>query len=206
MAGFPRLRYVEATGPRPPAQMDFRILGPLEALDHGDRVALGGSKRRAVLALLLVHANETVATDRLVDELWGEQPPATAAKTVQVHISRLRRALGGDNGGPDLLVTREHGYQLSIDPDRIDAHRFERLLAQGRSELAAGHAEAALSALEGALALWRGQPYADLAYEPFLQGEVAPFLETEVEFVDRLPTGPRAKFRVVEPLPSLEIA
>ena len=166
--------------------MDFRILGPLEALDRGDRVPLGGSKRRAVLALLLLHANETVGTDRLIDELWGERPPATAAKTVQVHISRLRRALRGGSGGPDLLVTREHGYQLSVDPDRIDAHRFERLLAEGTSELAAGHAEAALPALEAALALWRGRPFADLAYEPFLQGEAARLEDMRATAVEQL--------------------
>ena len=80
--------------------MDFRILGPLEVLDEGRRVALGGDKQRALLGLLLVHVNETLSTDRLIDELWGEHPPTTAAKTVQVHISRLRKALaaGGGNG------------------------------------------------------------------------------------------------------------
>ena len=75
--------------------MDFRILGPLEVLDEGRAVALGGSKQRALLAVLVLHANETLSTDRLIDELWGEHPPATAAKTVQVHVSRLRKALAG---------------------------------------------------------------------------------------------------------------
>jgi DNA-binding SARP family transcriptional activator len=75
--------------------MDFHILGPLEALDEGRAVALGGNKQRALLAVLLLHANKTLSTDRLIDELWGERPPATAAKTVQVHISRLRKALAG---------------------------------------------------------------------------------------------------------------
>src|SRR5215211_7020329 len=96
--------------------MDFRILGPLEVLDEGQRVALGGDKQRALLGLLLVNAGETLSTDRLIDELWGERPPATAAKTVQVHISRLRKALaaGAGNGSEALVVTREHGYQLEI--------------------------------------------------------------------------------------------
>ena len=128
--------------PHPSARMDFRILGPLEALDGGRVVRLGGSKQRALLALFLVHANETLSTDRLIDELWGERPPATAAKTVQVHISRLRKALAGreGNGSADLVVTREHGYELELDPERLDAHRFERLVAEGRGELAAREA------------------------------------------------------------------
>ncbi len=75
--------------------MDFRVLGPLEALDEGRPVRLGGGKQRALLALFLLHANETLSTDRLIDELWGERPPATASKTVQVYISRLRKALTG---------------------------------------------------------------------------------------------------------------
>ena len=78
--------------------MDFRILGPLEVLDEGRAITLGGSKQRALLALLLLHANETLSTDRLVDELWGERPPANAAKTVQMQISRLRKALAGGAG------------------------------------------------------------------------------------------------------------
>jgi predicted ATPase/class 3 adenylate cyclase/DNA-binding winged helix-turn-helix (wHTH) protein len=151
--------------------MDFRILGPLEALDGRQRVALGGSKRRAVLALLLLHANETLSTDRMIDELWGEHPPATAAKTLQVHISRLRKALGG--GSADVVVTRGHGYELQLDPEHLDAHRFERLVAEGRTQLDAGRPEAAMPALEQALSLWRGPPLSDLAYEAFAQRETA---------------------------------
>src|SRR3954449_4361785 len=127
--------------------MDFRILGPMEALEEGREVALGGGKQRALLAVLLLHANETLSTDRLIDELWGESPPATAAKAVQVRISRLRKALAesrGD-GGPETILTREHGYRLELDPERLDATRFERLLAEGRSELAAGRPELASS-------------------------------------------------------------
>jgi DNA-binding SARP family transcriptional activator/class 3 adenylate cyclase len=151
--------------------MDFRILGPLEALDGRQRVALGGSKRRAVLALLLLHANETLSTDRMIDELWGEHPPAAAAKTLQVHISRLRKELGG--GSADVVATRGHGYELQLDPEHLDAHRFERLLAEGRTQLDAGRPGAAMPALEQALSLWRGPPLADLAYEAFAQREIA---------------------------------
>ena len=153
--------------------MDFRILGPLEALDEGRDVALVGSKRRALLALLLVHANETVSIERLIDELWGESPPATAARTVQAHVSRLRKALGVGNGADGVIVTREHGYQLTLDPERLDALRFERLVAEGRSELAAGDPNRAAATFEAALSLWRGAPLAGLANEPFVQREAA---------------------------------
>ena len=120
--------------------MDFRILGPLEVLDEGVAITLGGSKQRALLALLLLHPNETLSTDRLIDELWGERPPANAAKTVQMQISRLRKALAGEagNGSAGVVVTRERGYELALDPERLDSHRLERLVAEGRSELASG--------------------------------------------------------------------
>jgi DNA-binding SARP family transcriptional activator len=151
--------------------MDFRILGPLEVLDEGRAVTLGGSKQRALLALLLLHANETLTTDRLIDELWGDRPPATAAKNVQMQVSRLRKALAAEAAG-GLVMTRERGYELELDPERLDSHQFERLLDEGRSELAAGHPERAAAALEAALAMWRGAPLADLAYEPFAQREI----------------------------------
>jgi predicted ATPase/class 3 adenylate cyclase/DNA-binding winged helix-turn-helix (wHTH) protein len=152
--------------------MDFRILGPLEVLDEGRAVALGGAKQRALLALFLVHAGETLTTDRLIDELWGEHPPANAAKTVQMQVSRLRKALAAGPGG-GLIVTRERGYELRLDPDQLDSHQFERLTDEGTSELAAGRPEPAAEALERALSLWRDAPLADLAYERFAQGEIA---------------------------------
>src|SRR5512132_947522 len=96
MAGGSPLLYVRFDPLRVPTHMDFRILGPLEALDEGRALALGGSKQRALLALFLLHANETLSTDRLIDELWGERPPATATKAVQVHVSRLRKALASE--------------------------------------------------------------------------------------------------------------
>jgi eukaryotic-like serine/threonine-protein kinase len=161
--------------------MDFRILGPLEVLDDGRVITIGGPKQRAVLALLLLNANETLSGDRLIDELWGERVPATAAKTVQVYVSRLRKALG-----PGTVATREYGYALVLDPDRIDAHRFERLLADGRRELAAGHARRGASTLERALALWRGAPLADLAYEPFAQREIVRLEDLRVAAIEQM--------------------
>src|SRR5215218_9871489 len=120
--------------------MDFHILGPLEVLDEGRAIPLAGSKQRALLALLLLHANETLTTDRLIDELWGERPPAGAAKTVQMQISRLRKALARGDGGEStsVVVTRGRGYELRVDPHRLDSQRFEQLLAEGRGELAGG--------------------------------------------------------------------
>jgi DNA-binding SARP family transcriptional activator len=168
--------------------MEFRILGPLEALDEGRVVGLGGSRQRALLAVFLLHRGETLTTDRLIDELWGERPPATATKSVQVYISRLRKTLaGGDEGGSaGMIVTREHGYELRLDPEHLDAHRFERLVAEGRSDLAAGRPKPAASGLEAALSLWRGPPLADLAYEPFAQREVARLDDLRLEALETL--------------------
>ena len=168
--------------------MDFRILGPLEALDEGLDVAPAGSKQRALLALLLLHANEPLTIDRLVDDLWGERPPATAARTLQAHISRLRKSLdaGAGNGADSVIVTREHGYELKLDPERLDSHRFERLVAEGRGELVAGHPARAASAFESALSLWRGTPLADLAYEPFAQREIVRLEDLRVAALEDL--------------------
>jgi DNA-binding SARP family transcriptional activator len=168
--------------------MEFRILGPLEALDEGQAVRLGGAKQRALLAVFLLHRGEALSTERLIDELWGERPPATAAKSVQVYVSRLRKALAGGegDGSTGVIVTREHGYELELDPDRLDARRFERLVAEGRRELAAGRPERAIAALEGALSLWRGPPLADLAYEPFAQREIARLDDLRVGALEQL--------------------
>ena len=186
--------------------MDFRILGPLTALDDGREVALGGSKQRALLGVLLVHRGETLSTDRLIEELWGERPPATAGKALQVHISRLRKALAGGAGGEsaDLVVTREHGYELQLDPERLDSHRFERLLADGRSEFAAGRPERAAAALEDGLSLWRGPALADLAYEPFAQPEIARLDDLRMAALEQLMEAKLALGRHAEVIGELE--
>jgi DNA-binding SARP family transcriptional activator len=177
----------ELTG-NPTTDMDFRILGPLEVLDQGRSIALGGSRQRALLAFLLLHANETLGTDRLVDELWGERPPSSPAKTVQVQISRLRRTLADEagNDAAGLVVTRGRGYELRLAPDQLDAHRFERLVAEGRGERAGGSAARAVSALEQALSLWRGAPLAEFAYEPFAQREIGRLEELRVAALEEL--------------------
>jgi WD40 repeat protein/DNA-binding SARP family transcriptional activator len=188
--------------------MEFRILGPLEVLEEGRAVALGGGKQRALLAVLLLHANEPLTTDRLIDELWGEHPPPTAAKAVHVHVSRLRKALatGAGNGGAGggLVVTRERGYELRLAPERLDSRRFEQLVAEGRSELADGRPQRALAALEQALALWRGEPLADLAYEPFAQAEIARLEELRVAALEQLVESKLALGRHAEVVGELE--
>jgi DNA-binding SARP family transcriptional activator len=186
--------------------MDFRILGPLEVLENGRRLALAGSKSRALLALLLLHANETVTSDRLIDELWGEQPPGGAAKTLQMHVSRLRKALtsGDASGSSGPIVTREGGYELTLDPEALDAHRFERLAAEARAELAAGRTQAAASRFDEALALWRGAALADLAYEPFAQAEVARLDDLRVAALEQLIESKIALGRHAEVVEQLE--
>ena len=147
--------------------IEFRILGPFEVVEADRPVAIGGPKQRALLAVLVLHRGEVVSSDRLIDELWGERPPATAAKTVQVFVSELRKALGDGS-----LVTRGHGYTLDIDPGQVDLDRFERLAAEGRSALESGDPQRAATRLREGLALWRGPPLGDLAYESFAQAAI----------------------------------
>src|SRR5918996_1675589 len=146
--------------------MEIRLLGPVE-LELGDRPAtLGGPKQRAVLSLLALTANTTVSVDRLIEGLWGEDQPASAAKMVQLYVSQLRKLLR-ENGGAE-IVTHGRGYELRLDPDAVDAARFERLIAEAsRGRDNGGATEAA----PRALALWRGPPLADLIDEPFAMAE-----------------------------------
>ena len=116
--------------------MEFRVLGVLEALDAGLPVSLGGPKQRSVLAMLLLDANRSVSTDRLVDGLWGDEPPQRAAATLQVYVSNLRKALEPDRSPraePTVLLTQAPGYVLAVDPEQVDLFRFERLVSVARS-------------------------------------------------------------------------
>src|SRR4051812_7267708 len=127
--------------------MEYRLLGPLEVRDGDRSLPLAGAKQRAPLALLLLSANRVVSRDRLIDELWGDDPPDSAVASVQVYVSRLRKLL------PDsTLLTRPPGYLLAADPDAIDLRQFERLLADARK----ADPERAASLLHEALQLWRG--------------------------------------------------
>jgi len=144
--------------------MNFRLLGPLEVAEHEKALALGGRKQRSLLAVLLLHGNEVVSTDRLADALWGQTPPPTAAKSIQVYVSRLRKELGDGR-----LVTQPPGYVLRVEPHELDLARFEQLVAE------AAHADPDIASrkLSSALAMWRGPPLADLVYEPFAPADVA---------------------------------
>jgi DNA-binding SARP family transcriptional activator/basic membrane lipoprotein Med (substrate-binding protein (PBP1-ABC) superfamily) len=160
--------------------MRYRILGAFEVERDGRVVALGGSRQRALLALLLLHRNQVVSVDRLVDGLWPEEPPKTAAQIVRVYVSQLRKELGGD-----ALETAGRGYLLRVAPDHVDADRFEQLVAEGSRRLHAGDAGAA-EVLREALALWRGTPLADLADEPFAGQVVARLDERRLSALEDL--------------------
>jgi DNA-binding SARP family transcriptional activator/ABC-type transport system substrate-binding protein len=147
--------------------MEFRLLGPIEAVREDRSLPLGGAKPRALLALLLLHANEVVSRDRLIEALWPGRPPGSAEHSLDVQVSRLRKAFAPD----ELLLTRSGGYALEVGPDAIDAARFERLLDEGRRANAAGEPADALRSLEPALALWRGQALAEVAYEDFAHAD-----------------------------------
>ena len=148
--------------------MDFHILGALEVTQDGRPVALGGGRQSALLALLLVERNRPVGADRIVEELWNGDAPATAPKVVQNLVSQLRRL--GTNG---MLQTRGHAYELSVPDEALDAARFERQLAQGRDALARGDAATAASLLGDALAMWRGPALAGFADTPWARAEAA---------------------------------
>src|SRR5579859_817342 len=137
-----------------PATLSFSILGPLAASRDGDALALGGSRQRALLALLLVHANEVVGMERLIEQAFGDLDSRRATNAVHVAVSRLRRSLGDPNG--ELLLTDRGGYLLAIDPAQLDAARFEQLLAEGRELLLRGDPATAGTRLTEALSLWRG--------------------------------------------------
>jgi DNA-binding SARP family transcriptional activator len=154
--------------------MEFRVLGPLEVVEDGRRLAIVSGRQRALLALLVINANRVVPAERIVDELWGDEGPDSGVKAVAFHVSKLRDALepGRRRNGPTAaLATESAGYVLRADADQVDAARFERMAAEGRARLTDDPAAAA-SRLSEALALWRGEPYADVAFESFAQPEI----------------------------------
>lgn len=144
--------------------VEFRLLGPVELVVDGRPVDVGGRRAVAVLAVLLIDRNVLVSADRLVEAVWGEEPPATAVSALQGHVSRLRRVVGRVG-----IETVGSGYLLHVAPGSTDSDVFERLVARARSEPPA----AAATTLREALALWRGDPFAEVRDELFAQGEVA---------------------------------
>jgi DNA-binding SARP family transcriptional activator len=147
--------------------MEFRILGPLEVISDGKALDLGGAKQRALLAVLLLNPNEVVSRDRLVDALWEENPPNTAEKALQVHVSKLRKQLGSDR-----IVTKAPGYAIRVEPGELDVERFERLAGEGGRQLV------------DALALWRGPPLADVAHTRFARQEIGRLQERRLAVLE----------------------
>lgn len=156
--------------------IEFRILGPLEVVDRGRRLPIGEGLQPALLALLLLNADQVVSSSRLIDELWGERPPPTAPKMLQKYVSQLRKALGQSDGATDqveLLVTRGHGYMLRLAGAELDAITFNRLVTDARRSREAGDVAGPADALERALALWRGDALEDFASWSFAQADIA---------------------------------
>jgi DNA-binding SARP family transcriptional activator len=189
------------------ARLEFRLLGPLEVWRQGRPLRLGGERQRALLALLLLHANEVVPRERLIVELFGGEASKTSANALQVGISRLRGQLANgraSDGDGEVVVTRPPGYVLRIDPEQLDVTRFERLLTQGRRSLAEGDAVSAAATLREALALWRGPALADLAPLEFAQAEVRRLEELRLGAVMERIEADLALGRAAEVVPELE--
>lgn len=144
--------------------LEFRVLGPLEMLVDGRPIDIVGTRQRVLLAILLLRANEVVSRDRLIDDLWGDRPPDTAANALAALVARLRKTLPAE-----VVLTRPGGYELRIKRQALDLHRFETLVEDGSAALAAGDPAQASELLRSALALWRGPPLAEFAYDAFAQ-------------------------------------
>jgi DNA-binding SARP family transcriptional activator len=160
----------------------FRLLGPLEFFDGKRWSAIGAPKQRSLLAVLLINANRTVSADQLVAELWGEQPPASAAGLLAGYVWRLRRRLDDLDGRT--LITRAPGYQLVLPRGSTDVHEYEDLVTAGRRDLAAGDLDAAVTNLSTALDMWRGSPLADVALVPSVLAESARLEEERLSVVE----------------------
>ena len=161
-------------------RVEYRILGPLDALVAGAPVPLGGRHQRAVLAILLAQANEVVTVDRLIDGIWDEGPPETAANLLQGYISQLRKLLGRDT-----IATRGRGYALIAPDGALDLHRFEQHASSGMAEHASGRAAAAAAELDAALALWRGPALSDVADVPAVRPIAARLDELRLAALER---------------------
>jgi DNA-binding SARP family transcriptional activator len=157
--------------------VEFRILGPLEVIESGRQLPLGGARQRTLLALLLTRANEVVSSDRLIDELWGARPPTSAANALQYHISRLRKMLCSR----EAIITQEPGYMVRLEPDELDLLRFERLVEEAHES----PPDIAARLLREALGLWRGPPLAGLAHESFADAEIRRLEEIRIAALER---------------------
>jgi len=158
------------------ARLRFGLLGPIEVEGEHGTLPVGGPRQRALLALLLLHANTVVSRPRLIDALWGERPPETAANALQVAVHGLRKLLGAER-----ITTHAAGYLLRVEPDELDLERFERLVELARTQAP----DPAASSLAEALALWRGDPLADLGDAPFATVDAALLEEARLAALER---------------------
>jgi predicted ATPase/DNA-binding SARP family transcriptional activator len=176
--------------------VEFRILGPLEVLDDGRDLTPARAKQRVLLAMLLLHANDVVARDQLIDALWGETPPPSAQTALHGHVSALRKLLGSDR-----IETRSPGYLLRLSSDELDLSRFEALVTEASEQ---PDPEARAARLRSALALWRGEPLIDLRYESFAQSEIARLEELRLSAVELRIDIDLAQGRPADVIPELE--
>jgi DNA-binding SARP family transcriptional activator len=183
--------------------MEYRILGPTEVLDRGRRLPLPSGRGRALLALLLLHAGEPVSADRLIDELWGEDPPPTARTVVHGLVSRLRGLLEPTRAKaqPGALLQRfGSGYRFAIEPEAVDAHRFKRLIDESRG----APEEVRAAKLSAALSLWRGPALADFVYQPFAQRAISALDDLRIQAMEDRIEADLALGRAADLVPELE--
>ena len=185
------------------SELRIRVLGSLEVEIAGRPVVLGGRRQRALLALLVIHANDVVPADRLVDELWGEPTPPRAVKRLQVALTRLRSVLEA-GGANDSLVREPAGYRLRMGPAELDLHSFEQLIGEGRRLLDDAEPQKAATTLRHGLELWRGDPFADVAFESFAQAEIARLHELRITALEDRVEADLALGRHHELIPELE--
>ncbi len=183
--------------------MEFGILGPVEVVHEGRALPLGGSRERAVLALLLLSANRVVSAERLAADLWDDAPPDGGVQSLRVFVSRLRKALR-EVGGDQLLVTKSPGYVLQVEPATIDATRFETLVAEGRERVGQGDQQGAAQLFGKALSLWRGPALSDVASAPLARAEAARLDEARLVALEERIEAELACGRHGEILPELE--
>ena len=162
--------------------LQFRVLGPVELAQDGEPAVLGGPKQRALLAMLLLDANEPVARDRLIDGLWGERLPPRVEHALDAQVSALRRTLAGLGGAR--LMRRAPGYALEVEPGALDLHRFEHLVAAGHEALHLGRTAEAAARLRDALAVWRGPALANVLSEPFAAAAARPLEERRLAVLE----------------------
>ena len=185
--------------------MDFRILGALEVSAHGAVAELGPPKQRALLAILLLHAGEIVPIDRLIDLMWGENPPRTAGHSIQIYISDLRKAIETLDGRR-ILATRPPGYQLDADPASIDAREFERLVEEGSRKLRSGDRAGGARDIRAALRLWQGPALSDFTYEEFAQPYIRRFHDLHLDAIEELAAAELAAGHHGDAVPMLNAA